>query len=362
MIRVLHFIPAFGIGGVESLIMGLYRAIDKHKVQFDFLVETEEKRAEFDQIASMGGKVYKLKKLDKKNPFSYVREIREFFKKYASTIDVVHCHHIERATIVLYYARKYHIDFRIIHSHTDSIEDVKFSTVRKGFMRINSRLSTHRFACSDAAGKFQFKDKKPFIVLKNAIDSDKFSYNANTREKVRKKLGIKETNILIGHTGRFTYQKNHWRIIDIFAALRKKEPKAKLLLVGDGPLKLEMEEKAKVLGVDEAVLFLGERDDIAELLQAMDVFLLPSFYEGFCISLLEAQSTGLKCIASDVIPEEVQLTSLVETVSLDSNNDVWSQKILAHMKYDRVCHSKIIRQKGYDLTDSARFLEKFYRK
>ena len=224
------------------------------------MIESEEKLAVFDEIERLGGKVYRLDKLDKKHILQYVKQIKIFFDEHASKFSVVHCHHIERATVVLYYAKKYGVDFRIIHSHTDSIEDVKFEKIRKMFMRVNNHLSTHWFACSETAGKFQFgKDNKPFIVLKNAIDTGIFSFNKKKRDELRKSMKIDKC-FVVGHTGRFTYQKNHWKIIDVFYVLHQHEPNAHLLLVGDGPLKKEMEGKVKDLGLEEAVTFTGLRD------------------------------------------------------------------------------------------------------
>jgi len=361
MIRVLHFIPAFGMGGVESLIMSYYRAIDKNKVQFDFLVETEEKRKEFEEIESLGGKVYKLQKLNKKNPFSYICEVKEFFKRYASDVDVVHCHHIERATVVLYYAKKHKIQLRIIHAHTDSIIDVRFRRIRQTFMRINNRLSTHWFACSQAAGKFQFaKDKKPFYVLKNAINSDMFKYRMQQRNISRETFGFSQETVVLGHTGRFTYAKNHWKIIDVFYEMQKNEPSAHLLLVGDGPLKKEMEKKVIELGIENLVSFTGARDDISYLLQAMDIFILPSFYEGFCISLLEAQCSGLLCICSNVIPKEVEMTHEILKLSLENSNDIWAEHILSILPYKRESKHDVIIKNGYDIVENSRWLMDFY--
>ncbi len=362
MRRVLHFIPAFGIGGVESLIMNLYRNIDRKKVQFDFLVEVDNDLEVFDEIKELGGIIYRLPKLHKKKLWDYVKQIEIFFAAYASQFDIVHCHHIERATVVLYYAKKYGIDFRIIHAHTDSIVDLKFKNTRKMFMYINKHLSTHRFACSDAAGKFQFgKSKKSFLVLKNAIDSKKFSFNKEKRKEIRQIMKLKN-HFVVGHTGRFTYQKNHWKIIDIFYELHTQNTNAHLLLVGDGPLKEEIEQKVRALGIEDVVTFTGARDDIADLLQAMDLFILPSFYEGFCISLLEAQSVGLPCVTSDVIPKEVEVTSLICKLNLTANHKKWVEKILAQSVHLREDASHLIVKSGYDIKENAEWLEKFYLK
>ena len=360
MKRALHFIPAFSIGGVESLIMSLYRNTDRTKVQFDFLIEVDDDLEVFNEIKEMGGNVYCLPKLEKNHLLRYIKQIESFFSKNASKFDIVHCHHIERATVVLYYARKYGIDFRIIHAHTDSIEDLKFKHIRKIFMRMNNHLSTHLFACSQAAGEFQFgKSKKAFIVLKNAIDSKKFSYNEEKRKVMRQLMKLKN-RFVVGHTGRFTYPKNHWKIIDVFNELHTQNPNAHLLLVGDGPLKEEIEQKVRALGIEDVVTFTGARDDIADLLQAMDIFILPSFYEGFCISLLEAQSVGLPCVTSDIIPKEVEVTSLIKKISLSKSDKEWADELLTQKNSYREDSSHLIVKAGYDIEENARWLERFY--
>ena len=227
-------------------------------------------------------------------------------------------------------------------------------------MRINNYLSTYWFACSISAGEFQFgKDNKPFIVLKNAIDTGVFSFDRIKRNEVRKKIEI-DGCFVVGHTGRFTYQKNHWKIIDIFNTLYQLEPDIHLLLVGDGPLKKEMEKKVKDLRLEKSVTFTGARDDISDLLQAMDLFLLPSFFEGFCISLLEAQSVGLPCVTSNVIPPEVQITKLINKLNLNDDDRIWAKTILKYQKYRRQSQCKVVKETGYDIKQNAKWLTEFY--
>lgn len=360
MIRVLHFIPGYYIGGIESLIMSLYENIDKTRMQFDFLVETQEWLEDFEKITKNGGNVYQIKPLNKKNPLLYIKEIKEFFKRKNKIYSVVHCHNIERSLFVLYYAKKYKVICRIFHSHTDSIEDYRYEKITKFIIRLNNRLSTHYFACSTAAGDFYFKkDKKPFFILKNAIDTNTFTFSAEKRRAFRSSLNL-ENYFVIGHTGRFTYQKNHWKIVDIFYEVYKKYPHSRLLLVGEGPTKQEIEEKVDKLGLSHAVIFTGSRSDIANLLLCMDIFLLPSFFEGFCISLLEAQSMGLPCISSTVIPSEVQITDLITKINLNESNEKWAESILSYQNHHRTSQDSIIKKKGYDTYKNAKWLMDFY--
>lgn len=359
-IRVLHSVPGYGVGGIESLIMSLYRHIDKSLVQFDLLVENQEWLPDFEEIVQSGGHVHQLTPFNKKNPFQYINEVKTFFKSHAGEYAVLHSHTITRSAPLLYYAKKFSVPCRISHAHTDSLEGNSFITLSELLMRLNNRLSTHFFAASKQAGSYYFdKDRKPFTVLKNTIDTERFSYSPAKQQSHRKSFNLEEC-FVIGHTGRFTYQKNHWKIVNVFYEVHKQLPKARLLLVGDGPTMDEIKQKAKELGILDYIIFTGVRSDVSDLLQAMDVFLLPSFFEGFCISLLEAQSIGLPCIASDIIPQEVQLTDLIHTLSLDENNKIWAEAIVSHKKHQRSGQNETIAEKGYDTKHNTKWLANFY--
>ncbi len=359
-IRVLHSVPGFGLGGIESLIMTLYKKIDKSKVQFDLLVETQEWLPDFDEIIKNGGRVYQISPFNKKKPWKFISQIKAFFKKHRGEFSVLHSHTITRSAPVLYYSKKHGVQCRISHAHTDCLDGNRFIALSEWLMRLNNRLSTHFMAASKQAGHYFFnKDSKDFIVLKNSIDTSSFLYSTKLRKSTR--LNLKLNNqFVIGHTGRFTYQKNHWKIIEVFNQVLKLVPNSKLLLAGDGTTMDEINEKVNSLGIKEHVIFLGSRSDVSELLQAMDVFLLPSFFEGFCISLLEAQSVGLPCVASDVIPQEVQMTNLIKTLALEEGNIAWSNAIVAFNNHKRISmHQKIIDQ-GYDTRENAKWLSKYY--
>lgn len=359
-IRVLHSIPGYSVGGIESLVMSLYRNIDKSLIQFDLLVETQEWLADFEEIVQGGGRVYQLSPFNKKNPFIFIKEVRNFFKQHKKEYKVLHSHTITRSAPLLYYAKHFGISCRISHAHTDKLDGNKFIKLSEFLMRINNKLSTHYLAASKQAGYYYFhKDKKKFTVLKNTIDTEKFSYSQKTRQVVRKSLNL-ESHFVIGHTGRFTYQKNHWKIIKTFYEVHKILPEARLLLVGDGPTMSEIKDMANKLGIIDYIIFTGTRNDVSNLLQAMDLFFLPSFFEGFCISLLEAQSIGLPCIASDIIPKEVQLTELITTLSLDEDNKIWAKAIISYQEHQRTSQNKIIIKRGYDTKSNAKWLRDFY--
>lgn len=359
-IRVLHSIPGYGVGGIESLIMSLYRQIDKSLIQFDLLVETQEWLPDFEEIVQNGGRVHQLTPFNKKKPFQYISELKDFFKKHIGEYAVVHSHTITRSAPMLYYAKKIAIPCRISHAHTDCLDGNKFIALSELLMRVNNKLSTHYLAASIQSGSYYFdKDKKPFIVLKNTIDTEKFSFSPEKRKSLRKSLNLKEY-FIIGHTGRFTYQKNHWKIVDVFAAVHKQLPKSRLMLVGDGPTMDEIKDKAKELGVLEYIIFTGARSDVSDLLQTMDVFLLPSFFEGFCISLLEAQSMGLPCISSNIIPQEVQITELITKLNLSQKDNTWADKILSTRTLFRESQHENIKKSGYSVQENAKWITNFY--
>ena len=360
MLRVLHFIPGFNIGGVESLIMSLYRHIDKSKIQFDFLVETQEWLQEFTSIENLGGKVIQINALKKSKPIAYILQIQRFFKQYGRNYQVFHCHNMERGVVALYYAKKYQIKNRIFHAHTDSFTGVNYESLVKLLVRIDNKLSTHYLACSIAAGEFQFKNSnKTFTVLKNAIDTDLFRFSPAKQKAIREELKL-EMAFVIGHTGRFTYAKNHKRIIAIFNQVYQKLPRAHLLLIGDGPIRPLIEEEVENLGLTDAVTIMGSQNDIAKYLHCMDVFLLPSFFEGFCISLLEAQSIGLPCIVSDIIPKEVKVTKLIKEHGLNEPNKNWANSIINLQNYIRKNHHNDIIRRGYDASDNSKWLIEYY--
>ncbi len=358
--RVLHIIPGYEIGGIESLIMSLYRNMDKSIIQFDLFVETQEWLPDFEEITQSGGKVYQINPLNKKKPLNYINEIKHFFKEHAEKYTIVHSHTVTRAAPILYYAKKSGIPCRISHAHTDSFDGNRFIPFWKLLLRVNNRLSTHYLAASQQAGSYYFdKDKKEFIVLKNTIDTEIFSYSPIKRKSLRKSLNL-EGCFVIGHTGRFTYQKNHWKIVDVFYKVHKRLPKSHLLLVGDGPNMDEIREKASKLGILDAIIFTGARSNISDLLQAMDLFLLPSFFEAFCISLLEAQSVGLPCIASDIIPPDVQLTNLITTLSFDASDEKWADAIISSQNHQRSSQDQVIVAQGYDTKNNTEWLIDYY--
>lgn len=356
MIRVLHVVTHMNRGGLETMIMNYYRNIDKKKIQFDFLVHRKEK-ADYDaEILAMGGKIYRISKL---NPLrvKYLRELDAFFEAHTE-YQIIHVHQDCLSSVVLKVAKKYGVKVRIAHSHSASQDkDIKYP-IKMMYRYFIPKYATHLMACSQEAGKWMFRGAK-FDVVNNAIDSKIYSFNPMKRISVREKLGIQRNEFLIGHVGRFCYPKNHHFLIDIFEKVNR-QVKAKLILVGEGELRGEIEEKVKKLGLKEQVIFTGLRSDISDLMQAMDVFVFPSHYEGLPVTLIEAQAAGLPCLISDGVSIECKKTNLVKQETLSKSAEEWAKTILRLKGIQHRNTYQEIVAANYDIKENAKKLSEIY--
>lgn len=356
MIRVLHVVTDMRRGGLETMLMNYYRNIDHKNIQFDFLTHRNYKGDYDNEIMSYGGKVYHISKL---NPFSrsYAKELEEFFKSH-SEYKIIHVHQDCLSSVVLKIAEKSNIPVRIAHSHSSNQNrDFKYP-IKLLYKHFIAKYATDLIACSEEAGKWMFGKKAKFNILNNAIDARLYTYNSTKATDIRKSFGFEQNDLVVGHVGRFSYPKNHSFLIDIFQDVAKQK-KAKLLLVGDGKLREEIEEKAKQLGLKENVVFTGVRSDVSDLMQAMDIFVFPSHYEGLPVTLIEAQSSGLPCFISDKVPIECKKTDLVEQIPLSSGAGFWAEKVLS-CKRERKDTYKEICESGYDIHENAKWLEEYY--
>lgn len=357
-IRVLHAVVNMNRGGAETLLMNLYRHMDRSKLQFDFLTS---KTGEFDgEIKSLGGRVHQIPYINEIGHQGYRRELKQFFlhqKEYG----IVHSHMDRMSGLVLRAARKAGVPIRIAHSHNTRSEGGIAARLYKWYAGLYINLcATHRFACSQTAAKWLFSGQENNTVLvKNGVNPEKYCYSPEVREAVRKELDISETKLIVGHVGRFNYQKNHSLLLDIFKSLLSKRPDSVLLMVGDGPLRKEMERKSENMGISEYVRFLGVRSDVERLMQAMDIFVFPSHHEGLPVTLVEAQGVGLPCIVSDAISPESNL-GLVQYISNLSPRE-YVQKILEteHGRNRAEANQQLVRN-GYDIRATARWLQSYY--
>lgn len=359
-IRVLQVLARMNRGGAETMIMNLYRNIDRSKVQFDFLVHTEQKCDYDDEIYSLGGNIYRVPQYTVKNHLTYKKVFNQFFAEHTE-YKIVHCHINSTAAIIAKCAKKNGKKI-IVHSHSTSSGKGVSNAIKDYLQKPlkSAKTTSFRMACSKEAGEWLFGNLD-FMILNNAIETEKFVFNECIREKVRKEYKL-QNRVVVGHVGNFTVPKNHSFLIDIFTEIRKKNESAVLMLVGDGGLRQEIEEKVARLGLTDSVIFTGVQANVNELLMGMDVFLFPSLFEGLGIVLIEAQATGLKCFTSEiVVPMEAKATDLLQYITLDNGAKQWSDNVLeVCSQYERENKKLEIVNHGYDIQDNVRILQKFY--
>ena len=357
MVRILHIVTYMGRGGLETLIMNCYRHIDREQIQFDFLVHREFRADYDDEIETLGGKIYRLQRL---NPFhpGYYKALDTFFRDHPE-YKIVHSHLDCMSSIPLSVAKKRGVPVRIAHSHNASQDrDWKYP-MKLYFAKRIPDVATQLCACSKKAGSWMFSGA-PFTVIHNGIDTNKFQFDPAVREAVREELGL-QGKFVLGHVGRFMPQKNHSFLIDIFSEVHKRNPDTMLVLLGSGPLEDDIKNKVSGLGLNESVRFLAPREDVSPLYQAMDAFIFPSLYEGFGIVAIEAQAAGLPCFLSDTIPEDCALADdLITRLSLSDSPDLWAEQILSQSGALRRDHSDAVSRRGYDISQTAQYLTDFY--
>lgn len=360
-LRVLHAVVNMNRGGAETMMMNLYRHIDRSVVQFDFLTG---KPGEFDdEIRSLGGVVHRVPYISEAGPLGYLRGLDRFFaanRQYR----VIHAHMDRMSGFVLRAARRAGIPVRIAHSHNTSSEG---GAAAKLFKRIAGSFiepnASARFACSERAAEWLFRGKAgESRILKNGIDCAQYAFDARKRRAAREELGLAEGQLAVGHVGRFNRQKNHMFLLDIFGEVIRRRPDAVLLLCGDGTLREETARRADALGIAGSVRFLGVRPDVHRLLQAMDVLAFPSLHEGLPVTLVEAQAAGLPCIVSDAVTAETDLgLGLLRFISLKRPAGDWAEHVIASSVVRAVAADEQLRTRGYDARENAAWLESFYR-
>ena len=368
---VLNRILIFGMtenpGGVENVIMNYYRKLNRKKYQFDFLCNTN-KVAYSDEINSLGGKIYKIVARSN-NRKEYKKQINEFFKNHSKEYNTIWVNVCSLANIdYLKYAKKYGIKYRIIHSHNSQNMDSKLRGILHKINKIFiKKYATDFWACSDDAGEW-FYDKSiinsnRYLVVNNAIDIDKFKYNEDIRNKYRKELNI-ENKIVIGNVGRLHFQKNQSFAIDIYNKLQKNNNNVIMLIIGQGEDYDKLKSKVDSLNLQDKVIFLGVRNDIPELMQAMDIFLFPSVFEGLGLVLIESQASGLLTYASsNVIPDLVKMDDeRFKFISLNDKPSEWAKIIIKDFPKirDRKSNDECIKKAGYDINTEIKKIEKYF--
>ena len=349
-------------GGVEAVVMNYYRFIDKDKVQFDFICDSDSTNIPKKEIESLGGRVIicpPYQKLPK-----YLKELKRIFKE--NNYQIVHSNINVLSVFPLYAAKKAKVPIRIAHSHSTTNKKEKKKNLLKQVLRPLSKIyATDYFCCSELSGRWLFGDKEydkgNIFLLNNAIDLDKFKYDEKVRKAKRKELNIKDTIKVIGHLGRFVEQKNHRFLIYIFNEIHKKDKNTLLLLAGQGPLMDEMKQKVKDLNLEDSVRFLGQRSDAAELYQAFDLFLLPSLYEGLPVVGVEAQASGNLCYLSDDMTKETKVLDSTKFMSLSQSAEEWADNIIKDLEtYKKHDTKEEVSEYGFNIEKEAKKLVKKY--
>lgn len=340
--------------GITSVIFNYISAMDKKGLDISFLAFDDTDEGLKVKFYELGAIHYVRKR--KEDIIGYVQDLN---KVLSEGFDVVHIHgNSGTMAIESILSKKHKVKKIITHCHNTTCNH----KILNEFLKIPMDLCTsNRVACSNVAGKWLYGRNK-FITLNNAIDINKYRYDQRKREIFRKEFDIKN-EFVIGHSGHFSEQKNHFFLIDIFSSYHKIDGRAKLLLLSDGPRFETVKEKVQQLGLSECVIFAGRRSDASEIYNAIDLFVLPSLWEGLPLVMLEAQANGLSLLVSDTITQEAKCTQRTFYFSLDQGADAWAREIaeIREMQFERSDDMDVaIRDKGFDIEYEANVLRKIY--
>lgn len=356
MIRVAQILGKMNGGGVEQVVMNYYRFINRTRVQFDFVVEQGSLQVPFEEISRLGGRVFQVPPM--KDLPSYERALRKLIRE--QRWQIVHSHLNALSVFPLHAAACEGVPVRIAHSHSSAGGVEPGRDLAKNVLRcFANTYPTHRFACSDYAGRWLFGGRASFEVVQNAIDVKRFAYNAEVRHEVRASLGISEQCLVVGHVGRFAVQKNHRFLIDVFERLQH-DRNAVLILIGSGCLEKDVRSLVHQKHLDDSVLFLGFREDVERFYQAFDVFALPSHYEGLGIVNIEAQTAGLPCIVSDKVTRESDVSGNVVYLPADDPAR-WAKTIAGCAAFPRkTLREDAIQRRGFGIkTAASKLLQRY---
>ena len=336
MIRILQVVNIMDRAGLETMLMNYYRNIDRTKVQFDFLTHRIEKGAYEDEIISMGGKVYHAPRLYPQNYKKYFGFMKAFFMEHPE-YKIIHSHIDAMSYFPLQAAKNSGVPVRIAHSHSSKFDrDIKLP-IKFIAQKNITKVATINCACGEVAGRFMFHER-PFKIVRNAVDIEKFKYDSIIGERKRKELGI-ENKFIIGHVGRYCY-------------IKKSN--------GKGENQKKIEEKIEKLGLKNKVTLLIDRSDVAELYQAMDIFVMPSLFEGLPVVGIEAQASGMPCLVSNRISKELLITSNIKMINLDKNKEEWAKEIMnTSITRNGNARQELI-DAGYDIVSEAEKLQRWY--
>ncbi len=360
MIKVLHFVATLGTpGGVQSLLKNYYERMDHDKIQFDFAVFDDTDNGFKKYFTEMGCNIFYIPP-KKAGILAHIKAIDDLLKN--EKYDIVHTHQNFRGALTIWIAKRRGVPVRIVQSHrSNAPESTKVRIIRFFMTKWIKRESTEWWACGRDAAKWLFgeKDSQDVYILNNAIDVRQFNYDLQTRQQLRDDLGLTDS-FVVGNVGRFYSPKNHKLLVEVFAELLLKVPEAKLLLVGEGELEQAVRQQVKELGIEDSVVFTGARSDVYRYLQAMDVFVLTSTFEGLPVVLVEAQSAGLPCVTSKRVTDEVAVTDLVNYLEKDATVSEWVEGIIKSRRIQRKSVMDAMMSSNFYILKEAKKLELKY--
>lgn len=356
MVRILQIIGSLEIGGAQTFLVNLYRNIDRTKIQFDFAIYDEpSKNSFYKEVIELGGRIFVLPPKSKGISYNF-RAIQKIVRNNNYRM-VWRYTDNGYGAIDLLAARLAGSKETVLNSRSSYAEGTPQLIMHYMLRPFLPLFVTKNYACGIQAGKWMF-GRRSFEVINNGIEVEKFQHNGENRNQYRQKFGL-QNKIVIGHVGRFHPVKNHKLIIEIYEKFREKVSNSALVLVGTGEQLPQIQELVEEKGLEKEILFLGSRDDVPEMLQMMDVFIMPSLFEGFPRAFLEAQAAGLPCVVSSAISKEVDVTANVSFVDLDAPVEVWVDKIVEKCGSKTEDNIELLREAGYDIKDVAKKVEEY---
>ncbi len=327
MIRVLHVLSTLNIGsGIANFVMNYYRKLDKEEIQFDFLLFNEPEKTFTEEVTKNGSRIFYIEKPSIKTMFNYKREVYNLFKEHKGEWEAIHVHEVLVQRIVLPAAKKYGIKKRIVHAHGGNIKIGLIKRIRNAILEFNMKKNaTDLVACSNIAGQAEFGSKE-FVIVTNALDLNRYKYTQEQKKAIKKDLGFKDKDFVIGTVGRISELKNPLFFVRIMSKLVDKISNIRFLHIGDGEMREEFQNCISDNNLNDSFVLLGNRTDANEKMQAMECFLLPSLTEGLGIVLIEAEASGIYSIASENVPKETKVCERVEYLPLEE--DVWVNRIV----------------------------------
>lgn len=349
MNRILHVVDSMGLGGIQSFIMNLYRSIDKSQYQFDFLLHHKMEHSYEDEIKDLGGYIYYLPARNE-GIIKNRKALNSFFREHTE-YKVVHQHESSLTYIEpLVAAKKNRVPIRIIHAHSTRASGSYIHTLLHKINKVRIyKIATRYLACGRLAAEWMYSNtscEDNYVTVNNGINIEEYKYNEEIRQKMRQSFGIAD-KFVIGNVGRFSKVKNHSFLLDVFKEYSKRDGDSVLVLVGNGELFDDMKIKAVQLGIMDRTLFLGARNDVSSILHMLDYEIIPSLYEGFPVTAVEAQANGIPCIISDTVTTDVVINDNVTMLSLNAGAITWADAISNEV--GRVNDTSKLIQYGYDI-------------